>query len=88
MSDLIGGLYPKQKSDRAPDYVIGKASINVKQFREWMQGHLKANPDEEWINFEMLVAKSGKAYAKLDTWKPDGQPARQSASTADEDIPF
>jgi len=45
MSDLVGGLYPKQKSDRAPDYVIGKLSINVQQFREWMVGHLKANPN-------------------------------------------
>lgn len=85
MSDLIGGLYPKQKSDRAPDYVIGKGSINVQQFREWMQSHLKANPNEEWINFEMLVAKSGKAYAKLDTWKPDGAPAKKPEP---EDIPF
>jgi len=86
MSDLIGGLYPKQKSDRAPDYVIGKASINVKQFREWMQSHLKSNPDKEWINLEMLVAKSGKGYAKLDTWKPDGNNAQSKIE--DEDVPF
>jgi hypothetical protein len=85
MSDLIGGIYPKQKSDRAPDYVIGKLSINVKQFREWMQGHLKANPSDEWINLEMLVGKSGKAYAKLDTWKPDNAPTKEPES---EDIPF
>lgn len=89
MSDLVGGLYPKQKSDRAPDYVIGKLSINVQQFREWMVDHLKANPNDEWINLEMLVSKSGKAYAKVDTWKPEGKPeVKPEPQVANEDIPW
>jgi len=85
MSDMIGGFYPKPKNPNAPDYVICKGSINVAQFREWMQAHLKANPDEEWINFDFLVSKAGKGYAKIDTWKPDGAPKKQVES---EDIPF
>ena len=45
MADMIGGLYPKPRNPNAPDWVICKASINVAQFREWMQTHLKANPE-------------------------------------------
>ena len=82
-SELIGGLYPK-KRDGQPDFVIGKLSINVPQFREWMAEHLKANQGSEWINIDMLVSKAGKGYAKLDTWEPDKKQEPESS----EDIPF
>lgn len=83
MDDMIGGIYPKPKHDNAPSFVIGKASINVAQFREWMQGYLKQNPDTEWINMDMKVSKGGKGYAVIDNWKPEGKPQKSS-----EDIPF
>jgi len=82
-SELIGGLYPK-KRDGQPDFVIGKLSINVAQFRDWMAEYLKANKDVEWINMDMLVSKAGKGYAKLDTWEPE----QKQDSGSSEDIPF
>jgi hypothetical protein len=82
-SELIGGLYPK-KRDGQPDFVIGKLSINVPQFREWMAEYLKANQGSEWVNIDMLVSKAGKGYAKLDTWEPDKKQEPESS----EDIPF
>ena len=95
MSDLINGLYPKPKHQNAPDFVIGKLSINVQQFREWMQGWLKENPGEEWINIDMKTSKAGKGYAAIDDWKPEKQdtpPARAEAPATDDfgtgDIPF
>jgi len=83
MADMIGGFYPKPRNPNAPDWVICKASVNVAQFREWMQGYLKQNPDSEWINMDLLVAKSGKGYAKIDDWKPEGR-----SEVTEEDIPF
>jgi len=83
MDDMIGGIYPKPKHDNAPSFVIGKASINVAQFREWMQGYLKQNPNAEWINMDMKVSKAGKGYAVIDNWKPEGK-----SEVTDEDIPF
>jgi hypothetical protein len=85
MDDMIGGLYPKPRNDNAPSFVIGKASINVAQFRDWMQGYLKQNPDTEWINMDMKVSKAGKGYAVIDNWKPEG---RSEGNKAKEDIPF
>jgi len=84
MADMIGGLYPKPRNPNSPDWVICKASVNVAQFREWMQGYLKQNPDSEWINMDLLVAKSGKGYAKIDDWKPEGA----KSEVTEEDIPF
>jgi len=86
MDDMIGGFYPKPKNPNAPDFVIGKASINVAQFRKWMKDYLKQNPDTEWINMDMKVSKAGKGYAKIDDWKPDGKSGGEDI--ADEDIPF
>lgn len=84
MDELVGGLYPK-KRDGQPDFVIGKLSINVAQFREWMQKYMKENANAEWINLDMLVSKAGKGYAKLDTWEPE---QKQEPETVSEDIPF
>jgi hypothetical protein len=86
MDELIGGLYPK-KRDNQPDFVIGKLSINVAQFREWMAEYLKANQGSEWINIDMLVSKAGKGYAKLDTWEPENKQEDKSEPVS-EDIPF
>lgn len=86
MDELIGGLYPKKREEQ-PDFVIGKLSINVAQFREWMAEYLKANQGAEWINIDMLVSKAGKGYAKLDTWEPQKERA-DAPETPSEDIPF
>ena len=92
MSDLVGGLYPKQKHENAPDFVIGKLSINVVQFREWMKAHLSANPGLDWINIDMKISREGKGYAALDTWKPgDEKPAAKKPAADDFDdkrLPF
>lgn len=88
MSDLIGGLYPKPKKPNAPDFVIGKLSINVPQFREWMAAHIKANPGDDWINIDMKVSKGGKGYAALDDWKPEQNGSAPASTFKDDDIPF
>ena len=88
MADMIGGFYPKPKSDKAPDWVIGKASINISQFREWMSAYIKQNPDEQWVNMELLVAKSGKGYARVDDWKPERVNTPPQPPADEEDLPF
>lgn len=89
MSDLVGGLYPKVRNPNAPDYVICKASINVEQFRQWFGEYLKENKGEEWVNLEFLISKNGKAYAKVDDWKPDNAKGTfKVPEIAQSDVPF
>jgi len=93
MSDLIGGVYPKKRHENTPDYVLGKFSINVEQFREWMQSYLKENPEKEWVNIEMKLSRGDKPYAVLDTWEPNSEgkptePAPKAEEFNDDDIPF
>lgn len=53
----------------APDFVIAKASFKVEEFIQF----LKQNDNNGWVNVDLLIGKSGKPYAKLNDWKPQGQ---------------
>lgn len=81
MSDLIEGLYPKEKHENAPDFVMCKLSINVDQFGKWLDAWRAANPGEEWLRVDMLTSRAGKGYAKVDTWKPSTDKPATSASS-------
>ena len=93
-SMLVKGFYPKEKHANAPDFVLGKGSINLPQFAEFMREFKAANPGEEWVNIDMKLSRAGKGYASVDTWKPDpdraAAPAAQAEAPADVDgdIPF
>ena len=97
-SMLVGGFYPKARNENAPDWVLGKASFNLKQFSEFVREFKAANPSEDWLNIDMKIGKSGKPYASVDTWKPDPSKVGQSSAPApapapvmapvDDDLPF
>jgi hypothetical protein len=98
MSDIefVPGMIVKQRASNAPDYVICKLSIKPQELAAWLNG--KAG---EWVNVDVKISKSGKAYAAVDNWKPEAQgqrpaPARAPAKAApasgfesmDDEIPF
>ena len=91
-SMLVKGLYPKERNPNAPDFVLGRASINLVQFAGFMRDYKAANPGEEWVNVDFKLSKAGKGYAVVDTWKPD--PDKQASPTSQpvrndlEDLPF
>ena len=95
MSDesmLVKGFYPKARNPGAPDFVIGKGSINLPQFAEFMREFKAANPGEEWVNIDMKLSRAGKGYASVDTWKPDPEkapaPTSQPVNNSADDLPF
>lgn len=80
MSDIqfINGLNFKAPNERAPDYVKAKGSIKRADLIATLQGM-----DGEWVNFDVKVSQSGKWYAAVDTWKPEGknEPRQERART-------
>jgi hypothetical protein len=74
--EFVPGLIVKQRAENAPDYVICKLSIKPRELAEWLQ-----SKDQEWVNVEVKIAKSGKPYAAVDPWKPQGT-ARPAAPAA------
>jgi hypothetical protein len=92
-SMLVKGFYLKEKHANAPDFVLGKGSINLPQFAEFMREFKAANPGEEWVNIDMKLSKAGKGYASVDMWKPDPEKASAPSAPAmapvtDDDLPF
>ena len=91
MSDspnFVEGMYFKDPSPQAPDFVKGKLSINVASFVPWFEAYAKG---KEWINMDIKISKGGKAYIAIDDWKPtqQGAPAAgQNSTDFDTDAPF
>jgi hypothetical protein len=61
------GLILKAPRDGAPDYVIGSLSIKRGEFLNWLKGR-----EGDWVNLNLKRGQSGKWYAEVDTWKPNG----------------
>jgi hypothetical protein len=65
------GMIFKLPREGAPDYVKGSVSIKVAEFVAFLQDNEK---NSGWVNIDLLVGKSGKPYAALNTYqleKPD-----------------
>ncbi len=87
MSDIefVDGLIVKAPHEKAPDFVKCAISIKRKDLGNWLRGK-----DDDWINLQVKVGKSGKWYAEVDNWKPNSEAQSQSASNDFDDdvIPF
>jgi len=64
--EFVNGLNFKPPRDNAPDFVKGSGSINKQRMIEFLQ-----SKKDEWINFNLLVGRSGNWYAEVNNWKPD-----------------
>ena len=62
------GLIFKAPRDGAPDYVIGSISIRRGDFLAWLESR-----DGDWVNLNLKRGQSGKYYAEVDNWKPQGK---------------
>ena len=62
------GLFFNDPSENAPDFVIGKLSIQVDDFAKWANEQEKN--EKGYVSIEILRSREDKKpYAKLDTWK-------------------
>lgn len=93
-AEFVNGLIVKAPHDNAPEYVKAKLSIKREEMREWLDGK-----DGDWINLDIKVSSTGKWYAAVDNWKPNGnstprrtapqgKPAPVDDAPFDDDIPF
>ena len=85
MSDkqFVDGLLVKPPHDKAPDFVKCSISINRKSLGNWLRAR-----EEEWINLDVKVAKSGKWYAEVNTWKPKAEAKGKNDDDFGDSIPF
>lgn len=85
--EFPSGLIFKLPREGAPDFVKGSLSIKRAELIEWLNGK-----SDEWVNLDLKVGQSGKAYASVNTFKPDSNksniPAPNMNQTVNDDLPF
>ena len=76
-----------KKSEKAPEFVIGRISIKVDEAIEFLNKHKNA---DGWVNLQAKTGRSGQPYLELDTYKPDGNRSSSSRSSKEDDqeLPF
>ena len=92
MNDKIfaDGLFFK-RSETAPDFVVGKLSVNADKFAQFISVHKN---EGGYVNLEVKKSKAGGFYVELDTWQPKkqemspGQVEPLPESFEDKDLPF
>lgn len=63
--EFVNGLLVKAPSEKAPDFIKCHISIKRKDLGNWLRER-----DDEWINLDVKVAKTGKWYVEVNNWKP------------------
>jgi len=81
-SKFLNGLIFKLPNQQAPDFIKGSLSIKRQELIDEL-----SKMSDEWINLDLKVSKEGKAYAQINTWKPDNEPMKDIPSTGN-DLPF
>ena len=93
-TEFVAGRMVKAPHEKAPEFVKAAISIKREELIGWLAGR-----SEEWINIDVKVAKSGKWYAAVNSFKkddakpvksPTGKPEKERAGYLDDDgdIPF
>lgn len=76
--EFVDGLIVKAPNPKAPDFVKASISIKVADLGVWLRAKHKAG--EEWVNCDVKVAKSGKWYCAVSTFKPKENKAEAPAN--------
>ena len=84
--EFVNGMIFKLPREGAPDFVKGSISVKRAELIEFLN-----SKSDEWINIDLKVGKSGKAFAAVNTWKPEGQTNNMAVNTPSSnssDLPF
>lgn len=68
---FIDGIRVDEPSEKAPDFVKGKISINLEKFIESARQHVSP---KGWITLDIKVSQKGGWYTSLNEWKPLEKP--------------
>jgi hypothetical protein len=70
------------------EFVVGSLSLKADDAIAF----IKQRESKGWVNLNVKIAKSGKPYVELDTWKPNAAKTNDSAvdfnADGSSDLPF
>lgn len=65
-------IFPKHQ--KAPDFVLGTAIIDIDKFNEWINhhnGYLTEYRGRSQLKLQILKGKEGGVYFQVDTYQPN-----------------
>ena len=60
------GFIVKRPGENVPDFVKGKISVKVDEFKKFLDTH----ESNGWVNMDLKISQKGVLYTQLNTWKP------------------
>lgn len=60
------GLRFDNPSPKAPSYVKGRLSVNVKKFTDFLS---KVSNERGWVNLDIKESRNGTLYVELNTYQ-------------------
>ena len=81
--EYASGCYFNDPHERAPEFVVGRISVNVQKFIGWLEQ--QETSDKGYVNLNVKRGRDGKPYVELDTWKPAGRDSGRPQSQAARD---
>ena len=69
---FVNGITSHEVPATAPDFILGKFSIQPNELVNWIQHNRKHEDDNGYIRCTILRSKlTGKRYIEVDQWKPE-----------------
>ena len=81
-AEFVNGMY-FNKRENAPDWVIGRLSINLNQFMEHakdLEDHLNS---KGYVDMDIKLSRKGNAYISYDNYTLERERERESKTTND-----
>lgn len=80
---FVNGIVSKEVAPTAPDFILGKLSIQVDDLKRWLEANDNLCDENGWINLTVMRSRgTGKRYIEVDTWKPVAKSAEATAPVA------
>lgn len=80
---FVDGLFAREPHDKVRDFIKCNIGIKKEVFQQWL-----SNQDTDTVNIDIMVAKSGKWYAKLNEFKLKEKPEEYRANNTVPDAGF
>ncbi len=67
MKQYTKGIWFNQRTEKMPEWVIGKLSIKKNDFKNWLAN--QQPNDKDYINLDILMGKENKPYICVNEYK-------------------
>ena len=74
------GIYFKEPSERAPEYIKGSISFKVEEVKKFLDAHVN---NAGYVTVDIKVSKGGKTYCALNTFVPQKPNMERESVTVD-----